>query len=275
MNKLLYAAILLCFLANAGIVRCSSNDWASEVVEFVRGTGHPLYTNAFTTLGPAATVTPDSLGGTGDVPVRVNEAVWTPKQIVSIGNTGHLTLKMAQAVTNDVDPYHPYGIDLIVYGNCFFSTLLSNEYTLPWSIAHTDNAEIWVSASTTEWFRADGVFADGLLPTQSIDINGNPSDYLLPINPALLTNSWFDGSWSYSNTVQAYEGTAGGSPVDLSHLVTVDSTPTNIAVIRYVKLVDISGDSTEIDAVARVRTLPEPAFPLFFILLAAWKSRNY
>lgn len=273
MNNPFFSVILIGILAYTGITRGASADWAAEVIEYVRNNGHPLYTNAAAALGPAARVTPDSLGGTGDVPVRVNEGVWSPEQIVSIGNGGHLILKMAQVITNDTDPWHPYGIDLIVYGNSFFSTLLSNEFTLPWAIAYTEHAQIWVSNDTTVWYRAEGAFGDGLMPTQSIDVNGYPADYLLPVHPSLLTNDWFDGTWSYTNTVQAYEGAAGGAPVDLSNLVTADGTPTNIPSATYVKLVDISGvgGSAEIDAVARVRTVPEPGSGVFLLLLAAWK----
>jgi hypothetical protein len=272
MNNAIFTFVLFWILVLTGITRGASADWASEVIEYVRNNGHPLYTNAVAALGPAARITPDSLGGTGDVPVRVNEGVWSPEQIVSIGNGGHLILKMGQVITNDSDPWHPYGIDLIVYGNCFFSTLLSNQYALPWAYSHTDNAEIWVSNATSEWYRVEGVYADALMPTQSIDINGNPSDYLLPVNPALLTNDWFDGTWSYTNTVMTYEGAAGGAPIDLSNLVTADGTSTNLSSAMYVKLVDVSGESSEIDAIARVRTIPEPELSVLLLLLTAWKS---
>ena len=102
-------------------------------------------------------------------------------------------------------------------------------------------------------------FADSLMPTQSIDINGLPSDYLYPVNPALLTNDWYGGTWSYSNTVHEYYGSAGGAPVDLSILQTQDGHATNIPFIRYVKIeAKDENYSSEIDAFASVREVPEP-----------------
>ena len=261
----LATTFLLSALPGAG----APDDWASSVIAYLPVNAHPLFTNALSVLGPAARFTPDSLGGTGDVPVRVNEAVWTPDQIVSIGFGGSLILEMGGIVTNEFDPVHPYDVDLIVYGNAFFSTLNDTPFASPWFVAYTETAQIWVGQSTAVWFRARDRFADSFMPTQSVDINGNPSDYLFPVNPNLLTNDWTDGSWSYTNTVLAYEGSAGGTPVDLSMLETADGSTTNLAWIRFVKFIDVSGQgaSAEIDAVARVPLLPEPTIPALLLCI--------
>ncbi len=272
--SLICAALPLAFAA-AG----SSNDWAVEVVEYVPTNPAYGYTNATVALGEAARTTPGSFGATGDVPVNVCEPPWSKSQIVSIGDNGWLTLKMGEDVFDDDDPLHPFGVDLIVYGNALFGVPpdAPDYYSSPWVAIWTDPAEIWVSADTTSWFRADGRYADALMPTQSIDINGKPSDYLYPVDPSLLTNDWFDGTWMYTNTVIAYEGAGGGAPVDLSFLVDAGDNPTNLAWIRYVKFIDIEGDNkqTEIDAVARVRDVPEPApFGAAILCVAAARARK-
>lgn len=195
--------------------------------------------------------------------------------VVSIGHGGRLSLLMGRPVLNEDDPVHPFGVDLIVYGNAFF-TIRSGTYTFyssPWTLMHNEPAEIWVSADTTVWFRATGVLADDLLPTQSLDINGAPSDYLRPVPPPLYTNNWFDGTWSYTNTVLAYEGAGGGAGVDLSRLETAEGAPTSLAYCIAVRFVDVSGvgRSAEIDAVASVADVPEPSAVLLLtlVLLAA------
>ncbi|MCX7847033.1 MAG: hypothetical protein N2595_03245 [bacterium] len=252
----------------AALALDSSNDWAVAVLEYVPASPYPGFTNTHHALGPAARQT------IGFVPGSVDHVlVFQPSvDVVSIGHGGWLSLLMGAPVVNEDDPIHPYGVDLIVYGNAFF-TIRSGTYTFyasPWTYLHHEPAEIWVSADTTAWFRAVGVMADDLLPTQSVDINGAPSDYLRPVNPALYTNDWLDGTWSYTNTVLAYEGAGGGAGVDLSRLVTPEHTPTTLTYCIAVRLRDVSGSgrSAEVDAVARVADVPEPC--VCSALAAGW-----
>jgi len=271
---LICAALPLAFTA-AG----ASNDWAVEVVEYVPTNPADGYTNATVALGEAARMTIAWFESTGQAPVVVCVPACKRDQLVSIGDNGWLTLRMGTDVFNDDDPLHPFGVDLIVYGNALFGVRpdAPDWHSEPWVSVWTDPAEIWVSADTTSWFRADGRYADALMPTQSIDINGEPSDYLYPVDPSLLTNDWFDGTWMYTNTVIAYEGAGGGAPVDLSFLVDAGGGHTNLSWIRYVKFIDIEGDNkqTEIDAVARVRQVPEPApFGAVILCVAAARARK-
>jgi len=255
LSRLLVCAALLC----AASAHASSSDWATAVLEYVPQGAHPGYTNTNHALGPAARMT---IGF--DFNVQDHVLVFQPAvDVVSIGNGGRLALLMGSTVYDEDDPVHPYGVDLIVYGNAFF-TIRSGTYTFyasPWTMRFSEPAQIWVSADTTEWFRAPGVMADDLMPTQSVDINGAPSDYLRPVNPALYTNDWPDGTWSYTNTVLAYEGAGGGAGVDLSQLETAGGAATSLAYCIAVRFVDVSGTgrSAEIDAVARVADVPEGA----------------
>lgn len=268
-----FTIISIAVLVTAGHSQAMSNDWAVAVLDYLPSSPHPGFTNAQHALGPAARETIGFLSNTVDRVLVFQPAV----DVVSIGNGGQLSLLMGTTVINDDDPVHPFGTDLIVYGNAFF-TIRSGTFTFyssPWTMMHSEAAEIWVSADTNEWFRAIGVMADDLLPTQSVDINGVPSDYLLPVDPALYSNDWTDGTWSYTNTVLAYGGAGGGAGVDLSRLETDSGAPTSLTYCIAVRFKDVSGTgrSAEIDAVVRVADVPEGS-ALVVVVLAAMTARH-
>jgi hypothetical protein len=262
---------LVCCAASARACRAAPEDWACAVLEYVRGANAAsAYTNAHAALGEAAR---ETLDWSTTALVTVINPAWLPSQIVSIGDGGHVTLALGADAINEDDPVHPYGVDLLVYGNALFGTAsTASFYASPWVGISGEPADIWVSADSQTWCRARARFADWYMPTQAVDVNGDPSDYLRPINPALLTNEWFeaDPPWSYSNTVAAYDGAAGGCPVDLGDLLTSAGAPTNLPWVRYVKIADTSGNgSTELDAVARVAAVPE-GVGASAILLLVW-----
>jgi len=259
----------------------NSNNWATEVLEYIPNNAYPGYTNALVALGPAATSTADSESPGGTKAVTVIYPAWQKDQLVSIGSGGKLTVKMARQIDDFDDPIHPFGVDLLVFGNAFFAYIYDEGLptTNAWYAIAEEPAEIWVSADYTNWFMVTNCFADSIFPTQSINLNGNPAIYFLPPNPDLLTNDWIDGSWSYTNTVAAYGGSAGGAPIDLSRLKTKSNLPTNLLFINYVKIENHTvGTSTEIDAIAAVADLPEP-FTFYYlfiiILLLSKKGKHY
>lgn len=267
MKHFLFLIVIITICGLQSTVFADSNDWAVEVVEYTKGANAAFgYTNPVASLGEAARKTIWDVGEE-DTDIKVFLPAFYKTDLVSIGDGGTLSLKMGRKVYDEDDPIHPYGSDLIVYGNTLFSVLeVTKPYASPWDGISVERAEICVSQDTTTWFyvRSINIFADSLFPTQSIDIEGNPSDYLYPVNPALFTNDWTnqgDGNilWSYTNTVEAYKGSAGGTPVDLSDLEDEFGTPTNLSWIQYVKFVDLNdGKASEIDAVSAVRALPEP-----------------
>ncbi len=289
-KKLLCIFTIIIFCCLHSTVFADSNDWAVEVIEYVPGNNLPAgYTNTAAVLGKAATKTIWD-DGEEDTDIKVFLPAFYKTDIISLGNKGSLTLKMGKKVYDEDDPIHPFGSDLIVYGNTLFSVLeVAKPYASPWKNISAEKAKIWLSQDLTNWFcvRSKNIFADSLFPTQSIDLEGNPSDYLYPVNPALLTNDWTnqgddvddENLWSYTNTVEAYDGSAGGTPIDLSYLEDEHGNPTNLQWILFVKFVDIDdGFNTiaEIDAVAAVRSLPEPfsvidfqfsIFGLIFVIL--------
>lgn len=264
MKQLIFSLVIIsvCCFANS-----SSQYWATAVIEYTPQSVHPLYTNAHAALGPATA----DLADDGS-PVNLFSPPFSPENIVSLGNGGELILQMGQVITNYDDDMHLYGYDLIVFGNSFFGYWIdtnSSPYSSPWVDMWGENAEIWISMNLTNWFRARDVYADGYMPTQAIDIDGSPSSFRRPVHPALLTNDWLDMTWSYTNTVIAYDGSAGGAPVDLSNLETTEGTPTNIPFALYVKCIDVSpvAASAEIDACCIVEEIPEPAFYILCCVL--------
>ena len=266
---------IFCLLQSTFFVVAASNDWASEIIEYTPGENVPFgYTNASAALWHASEITDYEGSNTA---VSVINPPWQNNQIVSVGTGGKLILKMGKRVNNYDEPEHPFGIDLLVYGNTFF--VYDYNEGLPetntWYTSSEEPAEIWVSADLTNWFIVTNCYADALLPTQSIDINGEPSDYLYPPSPDLLSNDWFDGTWSYSNTVAVYDGSAGGAPVDLSQLKAADGEATNLSYINYVKIENpISGNAAEIDAIAAVAEMPEPFYLSFIIYHFLFISRK-
>ena len=81
--------------------------------------------------------------------------------------------------------------------------------------------------------------------------------------------------WSYTNTVAAYDGSAGGTPVDLSQLKSAEGQSTNLSFINYVKIESPqTEDASEIDAIAAVAALPEPYYLSFIIYYLLFISRK-
>ena len=277
-KEFILSIIIFCGLQSTLFAGESSNNWASKVIEYIPGDNvFATYTNANTVIGPASQYTFSEQESTNLSSVTVINPPWQSDQIVSIGNGGKLIIQMGNQVNNYDEPEHPYGVDLLIYGNTLFAYIDDEglSQTNPWYLSSEEPIEIWVSNDLTNWFIATNCFADSLMPTQSIDLNGNPADYLYPPNPDLLTNDWFNGMWSYTNTVAAYDGSAGGAPVDLSQLKTSDGQATNLQYINYVKIENPqTADAAEIDAIAAVATLPEPIYLSFIIYYLLFISRK-
>ncbi|RLD10828.1 MAG: hypothetical protein DRI44_05020 [Chlamydiae bacterium] len=279
-NNFIFSIIFFCGLQSTIYADTFSNNWAMEIIKYEPGNNvFGAYTNANTALGPASRFTYADKEMTNAASVTIINPPWQSDQIVSIGIGGKLIVKMGTEVRNYNDPEHPYGVDLLIFGNTLFAYIDDEglPQTNPWYATSEEPAEIWVSADLTNWFMATNCFADSLMPTQSVDLNGHTSNYLFPPNPALLTNDWtsLSGTWSYSNTVAAYEGSAGGAPVDLSQLKTSSGQSTNLSFINYVKIENPrTEDAAEIDAIASVPILPEPYYLLFIIKYLLFISRK-
>ena len=183
------------------------------------------------------------------------------ERLVTTLNTGsQITLRMGRTVTND--PSHPFGIDLIVFGNAFYSsgdgTLLddtTNLNRLTVGPLFSERVKVSVSPDGKQWYRFDdGPYADGAFPTNSYlwdesagawtDSEADPTK---AVDPALA--SQVSGKTAADVLRNIYRGAAGGTGYDLS-LTPFDT-------IDFVRVEGLSGFAGgEVDAIAAV---PEPA----------------
>ena len=227
------------------------SPFASVVEEYVPGSNPvPGYTNPDSALGPPTQFT----GGSFDpMVVSVLNPAWRPDELVSIGAGGHLTLSFDAPVTDD--PHNPWGIDLILFGNAFFTA----DGAVPPGVASpasifSEGGIISVSADGETWHDISGLVADGLFPTNGyLDVTNAyadepgevPADPLRPVNP-MLALSAFDGA-SIEQVQHLYAGSAGGVGVDLATV--------GLSSIQYVRISNPAGSGVtpEVDGVSDVR----------------------
>jgi hypothetical protein len=231
-----------------------AQSWfATGVISYAPGSGAaPGHRSPQSALGEPARMTgyPGSLET-----VTPFQPAYRPDQVVSIGAGGSLTLELGSPATDD--PGHRFGIDLIVYGNAFFTDLIAGTGT-PLMCAG-EGGRIEVSADGVQWMLVPERLADGPLPTMGWMDAGPydtsegqvPTDVLRATDPAITEQS-LEGL-SYADVVAAYDGGAGGVGVDLAS--------TGLAWARFVRISHAAGQpgSPEIDAVAVVPPAGDPA----------------
>jgi len=237
--------------ATASDVRADS-PFASSVVSYVAGSGAVAgFNNASVALGP-----PERFTGEGLIPQAVTpfQPAFRPNEVVSLGVGGRLVLAFDRDVVDD--PRNPHGIDLIVYGNAFF-TDGSFGFGSVAGLA-SEGGTIRVSADGVNWVLAKGLAADGLFPTLGyLDVgpfSTTPglveSDFLKPMDPAITLGDCV--GLSYEELLALYDGSGGGTGIDLATL--------GLDRIRYVRIDGPTafGSSPEIDAVADVAPVAIP-----------------
>jgi len=224
------------------------SPYATSVYSYTSGANAVAgYDNANVTLGAPTRAIPGDFGGD----VTFFNAPWQPEHIFSIGAGGELIVAFDHQVADD--PLNPFGLDLIIFGNSYFV-----DTSYPNGIAGAKAVEpgqIAVSQDHETWYDIAGALADDLFPTCGFkDSSGpfasdgvTPTDFTLPVDPTI---DWQNKS--YSQIVSLYNGSGGGTGVDIS--------PTGLDWIQYVKVYQDSTDtwSTEIDAFADVAAVPEP-----------------
>ena len=238
-----------------GIGSSASADspFASAVISYVAGTGAATgFTNAASTLG-----SPERFSGEGLIPGAVTpfQPAFRPDEIVSLGVGGSLVVTFDHDVTDD--PRNPFGIDLIVFGNAFF-TDSSFGVGVVAGLA-TEGGTIAVSADAVAWTTVRGLAADGLFPTLGYQDVGPysttagqvPTDFLRPMNPTISFSSLV--GLGYEALLDKYDGSGGGVGIDIGAL--------GLSAIRFVRISGptVSGFSPEVDAFSDVAALPPQA----------------
>jgi hypothetical protein len=242
------------------------NDFAIEVVEYVEGsgvgsdfiTGDP-FNNSNCALGRP---TLETTGDGGFIPVEENVPVvpvcsaFRAFELVTIGDSGHLTVKFSHPVANDKN--NPYGIDLIVFGNAFQviggnqnwengnpeeTTVGDGIFKEPGIVSVSQDGNVWYEFSS-------GPYTDDFAPTASYqwdrvnDVWADELDPTRPMDPCFCAAD-FAGQ-TVADMIDAYDGSSGGTGFDLEEL--------GLDWIMYVRISDdpASSATTEIDALADV-----------------------
>lgn len=247
------AALLAAHLCLAASAHGQDAPFASAVLEYLPGTGAVAGFNT-----PAVALgAPERFTGEGLFPQCVTpfQPAYRPNEVVSIGFGGRLVLALGQDARND--PANPFGIDLIVFGNSFFTDSSFGLGVVAGLAA--EGGTISVSADGVQWTVAKGIDADGLFPTLGY-LDAAPfattpgsvaSDFHRPVDPALALGDLV--GVDYATLVELYDGSGGGAGIDLGAL--------GLDAVRFVRIDGpaVSGYSAEIDAVTVVLPASTPA----------------
>lgn len=239
------AAAVTTIFTLPSIVRAET-PFASEVVSYAAGVGAAAgFTNPSVALG-----SPERFSGEGLIPGCVTpfQPAWRPNELVSLGVGGSLIVRFDHDVTDD--PRNPYGVDLLVFGNAFFTDAGSGAGVVGGLMS--EGGTISVSLDGAAWTAVPGLDADGLFPTLGY-LDAGPyatapgiveSDFLKPVNPAHSMGTLV--SLNYKSLLAMYDGAGGGAGIDLGAL--------GLRAIRYVRIDGpaAAGFSPEIDAFADV-----------------------
>lgn len=235
-------------VVSAGIASVgAASPWATEVVSYDAGdNANPNFLDPETTLG-----SPTRFTGVGSFPGAVTpfNAAFGTDELVSIGAEGHLTLRLGTTAVDD--PANPFGIDLLVFSNAFFT-----DTSFPDGVAgglFGSGGVLELSADGDTWTLADGIEPVGLFPTLGYADLTDPyasdpgdvlTDFQRPVDPS------FDPMGkTFQEIVEAYDGSGGGVGVDIGAF--------GISEVNYVRFsVPAGGNPIAIDAVS---TVPAPA----------------
>lgn len=240
------------------------DPFADRVVSYSPG-NVPVgpYSDPSSALGMPALFSP---AGDFSTVVSMFAPAYQPSHLVGIGEGGWLVVEFDEPITNDAN--HPFGIDLIVFGNAFFEDAdYPHGRTTPGaSLFGLDPMRVSVSADG-QTFVSLGDFTHGFAPTQAYQDVGPQSsvpgqvlsDFTRPIDPALTQADFAD--LSFAQALALYAGSGGGTPIDIG--------PSGLDVARFVRIdvPDVANDDVvvEIDALS---TVPEPGTAALTILLA-------
>lgn len=252
----------------------AESPWASGVVEYDPGdAAGGSYTDQTVVIGePHRTTTgyvyneiEDSYDEI-DVSVRMTETLWRTDQLLAIGNGGRLVVTFDHDVLND--SRNPYGTDLLVFGNVFFTADNWPELTSiidPSSMGGIGGGllgTISVSQDNVNWYSA--ILPGVMMPMQAYISDSSqahaagaaPSDYTRPVNPDV---SYADfAGLTLQQALDLYNGSGGGLGIDLSNLLDADGLAASLDWIRYVKIEGLEGQTGNVHAFSDVAAVPEP-----------------
>lgn len=271
--------LLVATIASASPYVFNPSDFATQVVDYVEGSGVPAdflsgekFNNPGTALGrPTVDTTGDGffIQVSEAAPVVPVGGAFRASELVSVGQGGRLTLKFDHPVVND--PGNPFGIDLIVFGNATLSSKSAWINRDPTAVAaggqlFAEAGDVSVSQDGKNWFHfANGKFADTFAPTLGRVYDpahpdptvgafnqwwAGPANPTVPLDPSLDAAA-LDGK-SVAEIAQLYGESAGGTGFDLADV--------GLPWIQFVRIENFTKGllTPEIDAIADVAATPEP-----------------
>jgi len=226
----------------------AASAFASSIVSYTPGAGVGAgYNDPTRAIGQ-----PTRLTGIGtDFQSTTNPfaPAYESSDLVTVGRGGSLVLAFDHAITNDAA--NPFGVDLLVFGNSFY----------------TDNAgvvdglfggfgTIEVSADGIDWRLITGVAADGACPTLGYSDVTDPfqstgsvlTDFTRPVDPAFNASGK-----SFAQLIAGYGSSGGGASVDLAAVGLESASFVRISVASD------SAFTAQIDAISDVSAVPAPA----------------
>ncbi len=243
---------------------CNTNDFAVQVVSFSGVSTNAPYNDPAAILGqPTLTFVDIAEDGvtnrTSIIDPPYNVAPNGSNVITEITNGGQITVMMGRKVCHN--PNNPYGTDLMVFGNSFFtasgfSGAVSDATDLDTALLGFGLAghstTVSVSQDGTNWYtfpNTANLFPDNAYrwddPNQSwTDEQLNPNK---PLNPSVYGTS-FDGQ-TVAYALNQFIGSAGGTGYDLQ--------ASGFPWIQYVRVQPGPGAYTVIDAIAAVNPAVE------------------
>ena len=244
------ACVILFPVCLAGTSQAQS-PYATEVVSYTPGVGAASgFNNPLVALGA-----PERFTGEMIIPGAVTpfQPAFRPNEIVSLGVGGSLVVRFDHDVLDH--PRNPFGIDLIVFGNAFFTDAGGGMVA---GLA-SEGGSVWVSADGAQWFHAKGLEADGLFPTLGyLDVGpfatvpgSVESDFLRPVDPSLTMSDLV--GLDHASLLDRYGGSGGGTGIDIGAL--------GLSSVRFVRIDGpaVASMSPEIDGFSDVEPLPANA----------------
>ena len=237
----------------------NSNDFAVQIVSTNGIDSVSPYNDPTAVLGTPALQFFDPFDGDVTDRVSVIDPAFnvTPSGsnvLAVIENGGQITVQMGQKIY--ADPRHPYGVDLVIYGNTFFKSLSGISGTISDSTdlsAATLNSSgtachpalVSVSQDGINWFTFTNV--QTVFPDEAYrwdDTNASWTDEQMnptkPLNPYLYTNN-FAGQ-TVAKALDLFIGASGGSGCSLHTL--------GLPWIQYVRIQPAPGTYAVIDSIA-------------------------
>lgn len=223
------AVLLLSFF---GCLASAGAQHATVVVEHIPGEGGGSgYGNPLTTLGPPTRMS--GLPGITDSVVTPFQPAYMPSELLTIGRGGRLVVAFDQPIIDDPD--NPFGVDLLVFGNAFF-TNFGGQLTCTGAL-YDEGGRIEVSADGIDFRELPGLSADGGVPTlgyRDIDAfatiaGAAPTDFTRPVDPVLI-DLMLESSVCWDELLIAYDGSGGGTPIDLATVGLAQATHIRITV---------------------------------------------